>query len=253
MLLNCGVGEDSWESLDCMEIKPVSPKGNQPWIFTGRTDAKAPVLWPPDAQDCLIGKDPDAGKDWRLEEKGTTEDEMVGWHHWLDGYEFEQALGVGGGQGSLACCSLWGCRVRHDWVTELNWPMTTNYPLSRIHALNGHNEESVFCLEKYRWAFLLRFHQRLLLSRVYFKGWFSLGLYPYATSVLSSLLRGLLLMPLRFCYKLPKQPTSFSHSSDLWTLKNWKNQNLELEDSGLELGKYTSSVTLLSIIFQVCI
>ena len=100
MLLNCGVGEDSWESLDCKEIKPVHPKENQPWIFIGRTDAEAPILWPPDAKSWLIGKDPDAGKDWRQEEKGMTEDEMVGWHHWLNGRECEQTPGNGEGQGS---------------------------------------------------------------------------------------------------------------------------------------------------------
>ena len=85
----------------CKEIQPVHPKGNQSWIFIGRTDAEAetPVLWPPDAKNWLTGKDPDAGKDWRWE-KGTTEDEMVGWHHWLDGHEFEQASGVGDGQGA---------------------------------------------------------------------------------------------------------------------------------------------------------
>ena len=96
--------------LDCKEIKPVNPKGNQSWIFTGGIDTKAeaPVLWPPDAKNWLIGKDPDAGKDWRQEEKGMTEDEMVGWHHWLNGHEFEQAPGDGEGQGSLACCSPWG-------------------------------------------------------------------------------------------------------------------------------------------------
>ena len=96
--------------LNCMEIKPVSPKGNQPWIVIGRTDAEAetPILWPPDAKSWLIGKDPDAGKDWGQEEKGATEAEMVGWHHRLDGHEFEQALGVGDGQGSLACCRPWG-------------------------------------------------------------------------------------------------------------------------------------------------
>ena len=107
MLLNCGVGEDSWESLDCKEIKPVNPKGNQSWIFIGRTDAEAetPVLWPPDVKNWLIGKDPDAGKDWRQEEKGTTEDEMAGWHHWLDGCESERTLGDSEGQGSLACDS----------------------------------------------------------------------------------------------------------------------------------------------------
>ena len=78
--------------LDCTEIKPVNPKGNQPWIFTGRTDAEAeaPVLWPPDAKSQLNGKDPDAGKDWRQEDKGMTEDEVVGWHHWLNGHESEQ-------------------------------------------------------------------------------------------------------------------------------------------------------------------
>ena len=85
--------------LDCKEIQPVNPKGNQFWMFIGRTDTEAetPILWPPDAKNWLIGKDPDAGKDWRQEEKGMTEDEMVGWHHQLDGHEFEQALGVGNG------------------------------------------------------------------------------------------------------------------------------------------------------------
>ena len=107
MLLNCGVGEDSSESLDCKEIKPVSPKGNQPQIFIGRTDAEAeaPILWPPDAKSWLIGKAPDAGKDWRQEEKGMTEDEMVAWHHWLNEHEFEQVPGDGEGQGSLVHCS----------------------------------------------------------------------------------------------------------------------------------------------------
>ena len=92
--------------LDCKEIKPVNPKGNHSWIFIGRTDAEAEtlVLWPPDRKNWLIGKDPDAGKDWRREEKGTTENEMVGWHHQPDGHEFEQALGVGDGQGGLECC-----------------------------------------------------------------------------------------------------------------------------------------------------
>ena len=96
--------------LDCKEIQPVHSKGDQPWIFIGKTDAEAvtPILWPPDVKKWLIGKDPDAGKDWRQEEKGMTEDKMVGWHHWLDGHEFEQAPGVGDGQGSLECCSPWG-------------------------------------------------------------------------------------------------------------------------------------------------
>ena len=96
MLLNCGVGEDSCESLDCEEIQPVSPKGNQSWIFIERTDAEAetPILWPPDVKNWLLGKDPDAGKDWRQKEMETTEDEMIGWHHRLDGREFEKAPGV---------------------------------------------------------------------------------------------------------------------------------------------------------------
>ena len=107
--------------LDCKESQPVHPKGNKSWIFFGRTDAEAetPILWPRDAKNWLTGKDPDAGKDWRQEEKGTTEDEMAGWHHWLDAHEFEQAPGVGDGQGSLSCCSPWGHRVRHDWATGL--------------------------------------------------------------------------------------------------------------------------------------
>ena len=122
MLLNCGVGKDSWGSLDCKEVQPVHPKGNQSWIFIGRTDAEAgtPILWPPDAKSWLTGKDPDAGRDWGQEEKGTTEDEMVGWHHCLNGYEFGWTPGVGDGQGGLACCGSWGRRVRHDWAPALN-------------------------------------------------------------------------------------------------------------------------------------
>ena len=102
----------------CKEIKPVIPKGNQPWIFTGKADAKAenPILQPPDVKSRLIGKDPDAGKDWR-QEKGMTEDNMVGWHHQLNGHEFEQAPRDGEGQGYLACCSPWGHRVR--WTATM--------------------------------------------------------------------------------------------------------------------------------------
>ena len=108
--------------LDSKKIKSVNPKGNQPWIFTGRTDAEAeaPILWLPDVKNWLTGKDPDAGKDWRQEERGTTEDEMVWWHHQLDGHEFEKALGVGDGQGRLVCCSLWG-RKESDTTEQLNW------------------------------------------------------------------------------------------------------------------------------------
>ena len=108
--------------LDCKEIQPVHPKGNQSWIFSGRTDAEAetPILRPPDWKNRLICKDPDAGKDWRQEEKGTTEDEMIGWHHPINGHEFEQALGVGDGQGSLVCGSPWGCK-ESDTTKQLNW------------------------------------------------------------------------------------------------------------------------------------
>ena len=104
---------------DCKEIKPVNSKGNQSWIFVGRTDAEAeaPVLWPPDMKNWLIGKDPDAWKDWGQEEKGITEDEKVGWHPQLNGHEFEQVLGVGDGQGRLACCSPWG--HKQLYTTEL--------------------------------------------------------------------------------------------------------------------------------------
>ena len=105
------------------EIKPVNPKENQSWIFIGRTDAEAeaPILWPSDVKSWLLRKDPaDAGKDWRQEEKGMTEDEKVGWHHGLDGHEFEQAPGVGDGQGGLACCSPWGHK-ESDTPEQLNW------------------------------------------------------------------------------------------------------------------------------------
>ena len=113
--------------LDCKEIQPVHPKGNQTWMFIGRTDVEAetPILWPPDVKNWLIWKDPNAGKERRQEEKGMTEDEMVGWHHWLDGHEFEHASGAGDGQGSLACCSAWSHKEsdttkRLNW-TEMNW------------------------------------------------------------------------------------------------------------------------------------
>ena len=107
---------------DCKDIQPVNPKGNQSWIFIGRTDAKAetPILRPPDGKNWLIWKDPDAGNDWKQEGKGTTEDEVIGWHHWLDGHEFEQALEVGDRQGSVACCSPWGCK-ESDMTEWMNW------------------------------------------------------------------------------------------------------------------------------------
>ena len=115
-----------WKTLespfDCKEIQPVHSEGDQPWDFFGGNDAEAetPVLWPPHAKSWLIGKDSDAGRDWGQEEKGTTEDEMAGWHHWLDGHEFEWTLGVGDGQGGLACCDSWGCK-ESDMTERLNW------------------------------------------------------------------------------------------------------------------------------------
>ena len=107
---------------DYKEIQPVCPKGNQSWIFIGRTDAEAeaPILCPPDVKNWLIWKDPDAGKDWRQEEKGMTEDEMVGWHQQLDRHDFEQTPGVGDGKGNLVCCSPWGHR-ESDLTEQLNW------------------------------------------------------------------------------------------------------------------------------------
>ena len=107
--------------LDCKEIQPVHPKGNQSWMLIGRTDVESetPILWPPNVKNWLIWKDPDAGKDWR-QEKGTTEDEMVGWHHKLNGHEFEWTPGVGDGHGGLVCCSPWGCK-KSDMTEWLNW------------------------------------------------------------------------------------------------------------------------------------
>ena len=129
--------------LDSKEIIPVNPKGNESWVFTGRTDAEAetPILWSPDAKNWLIGKDPDAGKDWRQKEKGTTEDEMVGWHHRLDGHEFEQALRVGERQGSLECCSPWGHKEA-DTTEQLNWTepygkLYENWQVTFLHLQLG--------------------------------------------------------------------------------------------------------------------
>ena len=136
--------------LDWKEIKPVNPKGNQLWIFIGRTDAQAetPVFWPPDTKSWHNGKDPDAGKDWG-QEKGMTEDERVGWHHRLDGHEFEQAQGDGEGQGGLACCIPWGRRVTQDLRTEqhthscslIQWALkctTLTQMQSYLHTVSAH-------------------------------------------------------------------------------------------------------------------
>ena len=127
--------------LDYKEIKPVNPKGNQSWLFTGMTDAEAeaPILWPPAAKSWLVRKDSDAGKEWRQEKKGMTEDKMAEWHHWLNGHEFEQASGDGEGQGSLACCSPWGHK-ESDTTDRLNnsniiYYLLTYYMMSYFYCL----------------------------------------------------------------------------------------------------------------------
>ena len=130
--------------LDCKEIQPVPPKGEQSWVFTARTDAEAetPILWPPHAKSWLIGKDSYAGRDWGQEEKGTTEDEMAGWYHRLDGVEFEWTPGVGDGQGGLVCCDSWGRKSGTWWSnwTELNWiewlTLSLSYHLSIRIVIN---------------------------------------------------------------------------------------------------------------------
>ena len=135
MPLNCGVGETLEIPLDCKVIKPLNPERNQSWIFIGRTDAKAetPILWLPRAKSWLIGKDPDAGRDWGQEKKGTTEDEMAGWHHQLNGHEFEQASGDGEGQGRQACCNPWDHKELDmtEWLNNNNMRhRITNYRIT---------------------------------------------------------------------------------------------------------------------------
>ena len=124
--------------LDCKEIQAVHSKGDQSWVFFGRNDAKAetPVLWPPHARSWLIGKDSDAGRDWGQEEEGTTEDEMAGWHHRLDGREFEWTPGDGDGQGGLACCDSWGLK-ESDTTERLNWTELKCLDLSGLHYRLG--------------------------------------------------------------------------------------------------------------------
>ena len=131
-------------TLDSKEIKPLHPKGDQPWVFFGRTDAKAetPILWPTHAKNWLIGKDSDAGRDWGQEEKGTTEDEMAGWHHRLNGHEFEWTLGIGDGQGGLACCNSLGCK-ESDMTEQLNWT-ELNEAVDKIAKRNVLAPENTF-------------------------------------------------------------------------------------------------------------
>ena len=127
--------------LNSKEIQPVHPKGNQSWIYIGRTDVEAetPVLWPPDAKNWLTGKDPDAGKDWRQEEKGMTEDEMVGWHHQLNGHEFEQALGDDEGQGSLACYI-----ELQNWTRLSDWTELTEGEIGAVRKGTGSVKETKY-------------------------------------------------------------------------------------------------------------
>ena len=151
MLLNCGVGEDSESPLDCKEIKPDNPQGNQSWIFIGRTDAEAEtsILWPPDAKNWLIGEDPDAETDWRWEGKRTTEDGMIGWHHQLNEHEFEQAPGVGDGQGALACCMGWKSWTRlSDWTgwTGKNLTLSCAIKKEKIKQIDETRENTINCL-----------------------------------------------------------------------------------------------------------
>ena len=144
MLWNCGVGEDSWESLDRKEIKPVNPKGNQSWIFIGRTDAEAeaPILWPPDGKSSLIREDPDAEKNWRQEEKGTTEDEMVGMQHQLSGHEFEQ---------------LWEMvKDRETWCAVVHWVAKSWTWLSDCNNLETPTVGAMISLNVYRWELVLQ-------------------------------------------------------------------------------------------------
>jgi len=149
--------------LDCKEIQPVHSKGDQSWVFFGRNDTKAetPVLWPPHVKSWLIGKDSDVGRDRGREEKGTTEDEMAGWHHWLDGRESEWTLGVGDGQGGLACCNSWGCKESDttEWLNwaELNWLMFV-YWYKVVNKKNNlmwrkFNERKCKWDKRFRWTF----------------------------------------------------------------------------------------------------
>ena len=132
--------------LNCKEIKPLNPKGDQSWVFIGGTDAEAetPILWPPHAKSWLIGNDPDAGRDWGQEEKGTTEDEMVGWHHQLNGHESEWSPGVGDGQGGLACCDSWSC-IELDMTEWLNWTELNAFCITEtLYTLNSSTAMPLF-------------------------------------------------------------------------------------------------------------
>ena len=141
--------------LDSEKIKPVNPKRNQPWIFIWRIDAEAeaPILWPPDAKTWLSGKDPDAGKDWGQEEKGMTEDEVVGCHHRLNGHGFEQALGDGEGQRSLVCCSPRDCRVAYNLGTGQQQWQLSRYNLTKLFWMRQLSTTRTMVQKKIKWTF----------------------------------------------------------------------------------------------------
>ena len=145
--------------LDCKEIQPVHSEGDQPWDFFGRNDAKAktPILWPPHGKSWLIGKDPDAGRDWGQKEKGMTKDEMSGWHHRLDGCEFKWTPGVGDGQGGLACCNSWG-RKESDMTEKLNWTELSLKGLTESYAeQQSLGYTSQWGCQRSQWKFTLEF------------------------------------------------------------------------------------------------
>ena len=139
--------------LDCKESQLINPKGNQFWIFIGRTDAETPILWPPDEKNWLIGKDSDAGKDWRQEEKGMTGDEMVGWHHRSNGHEFEQTPGDSEGQEGLACCSPWDHKELDMTVWLNNGFYTHEADLGNVTWFFG-NIPEVYCKRNYAVAII---------------------------------------------------------------------------------------------------
>ena len=156
MLSNCGAEKTLVSLLDSKETKPANPKGNQSWIFIGRIDVEAPILWPPNAKSQLIGKFPDARKDWRREEKGTTEDEMVGWHHQLDGHELEQTLEDGEGQRSLRF-------LGSQSQTWLNWTTATRFSKKYFKII-----ASLFCFA----PTFLAFFQLLVVTVLSLAKWF---------------------------------------------------------------------------------
>ena len=168
--------------LDCKEIQPVHPQGDQSWVFIGRTDAEAetPILWPPHVKSWLIGKDSDAGRDWGQEEKGMTEDEMAGWHHWLDGPEPEWTLGVSDGQGGLTCCDSWG-RKESDMTERMNWTDTNILchliPITWYFFTLIFSSITYFSMKTWLWGIDAKrnYRTRLLTSGVYYTCNFRLG------------------------------------------------------------------------------